>query len=159
MTKSKSVIYRGGIAVFHIPDHWIEEHRPDGGSTFYSDSPDSGTLRLNVLGFESKDTSAMQMAETVFRSGEVIRTRCGLPLRRSEKIAEENGEVLHITKWEVAVPISPSSLRLAVFSFTILAKQRSDPAFISEISMLEKGISEGQYSRDKGETRTHGTSN
>lgn len=57
MTNLKHIKYRGGIAEFQIPSHWREEYEPGGGGTFYEDSPDSGTLRLNVLSLSSKDTS------------------------------------------------------------------------------------------------------
>ena len=50
----KQVSYRGGIIKFEIPDHWVEEYGENGGGTFYEDAPDSATLRLNLLTFESE---------------------------------------------------------------------------------------------------------
>src|SRR5688500_12624369 len=116
MVNSKTINYRGGIAQFAIPAHWREEYEPEGGGPFDADAPDSGTLRLSVLSFESKDTPAEQMAATAFRDGVVSSTIGGLPLRREERTADEDGERLHIVRWEVAIPVAPKSLRLAIFS-------------------------------------------
>lgn len=150
MTNLKIIKYRGGIAEFTIPAHWREEYEPEGGGTFYEDSPDSGTLRLNVLSFESKDTPAEQMAATAFRDGMISATNGGLPLRREEKAAEENGENLHIVSWEVAVPVPPRSLRLAIFSYTILERQLQDPAFVAQIQRLQRSIEQASYSQVAG---------
>lgn len=150
MSNFKTITYRGGIAQFAIPAHWREEYEPAGGGTFYEDSPDSGTLRLNVLSFESKDTPAEQMAATAFRDGVILSTTSGLPLRREEKAAEENGERLHIVRWEVAIPVAPKSLRLAIFSYTILESQLRDSVFAEEIQELEKSIKQASYSQASG---------
>jgi hypothetical protein len=147
MNQLKSINYRGGIVTFSIPANWVEEYEPDGGGTFYDDAPDSGTLRLNVLSFDSDATPADQMAATVFRDGASGITASALPIRREEKTTVENGDMLHITKWEVAIPVLPRSLRLAVFSYTILLNQKSDPAFVREISLIEKSIREAHYSQ------------
>lgn len=150
MTNLKTIRYRGGIAEFTIPSNWREGYEPGGGGTFYADSPDSGTLRLNVLSFESQDTPAEQMAATAFRDGKVSATTSGFPLHREEKTAEENGESLHIISWEVAIPVPPKSLRLAIFSYTILKKQLKDSAFIAEIEQLQRSIEQAVYSQAAG---------
>ncbi len=45
----KKITYRGGLISFQIPKDWIEEYEENGGGTFYEDSQESGTLRINVL--------------------------------------------------------------------------------------------------------------
>lgn len=150
MDRLKRIVYRGGIAEFDIPAGWREEYEPLGGATFYDDRPDSGTLRLSVLGFKSKDTPAERMAATAFRDGRVESTRGGLPLRLAETETEEDGELLHIYKWEVAVPAPPNSLRLALFSYTILASQKSDAAFLAEVALLDSSIREATFSQEPG---------
>jgi hypothetical protein len=64
---SKRVVYRGGIASFDLPASWVEEYEAAGGGTFYEDRPDSGTLRLNVLGFDSESTPAQEMAVSALK--------------------------------------------------------------------------------------------
>jgi len=152
MSELKRIAYRGGIVSFDIPANWHEEYEPAGGATFYEDRPDSGTLRLNVLGAESENMPAEQMAATAFRTGVVEATQAGHPLRREEKETTENGELLHIYRWEIAVPVEPRHLRLAIFSYTILARQKSDPAFVAEVNRLDSSIRAASYSREPGET-------
>jgi hypothetical protein len=151
MSDLKTIKYRGGIAEFAIPAHWREEYEPLGGAMFYEDSTDSGTLRLSVLGFESDDTSAERMAATALRGGAVSAAARGFPLQREERTVEENGETLYIIRWQVAIPVPPRSLRLAIFSYTILLSQREDPKFAAEIDLLHGSISEGNYSQEQGE--------
>lgn len=150
MANLKTIRYRGGIAEFTIPSHWREEYEPGGGGTFYEDSPGSGTLRLNVLSFESQNTPAEQMAATAFRDGKVWATTSGLPLRCEENAAEENGESLHIVSWEVAIPVPPKSLRLAIFSYTIIKKELQNPAIIAEIKQLQRSVEQARYSQAAG---------
>lgn len=149
MSQLKRIVYRGGVAEFVIPTTWREEYEPAGGATFYEDNPESGTLRLNVLGVESENTPAEQMAATAFRSGVVESTRTGLPLHREEKEAEENGELLYIYRWEVAVPVQPRHLRLAIFSYTILASQKY-PLFVAQVATLDSSIREASFSQELG---------
>jgi hypothetical protein len=151
MSALKTIQYRGGVAEFVIPAHWRAEYEPTGGGTFYEDAPESGTLRLSVLGFESKDTPAEQMAERAFRDGVLERTLCGFPIQREERSVAENGETLHITRWNVAIPVPPRSLRLAIFSYTILLSQKDEPAFVAEVALLHESIKQASYSQERGE--------
>lgn len=147
----KTINYRGGIVVFSIPRNWREEYEPAGGATFYEDSPDSGTLRLNVLGFESENAPAKQMSATAFRTGTVESTLSGFPIRREEKEVEENGERLRIYRWEIAVPVEPRHLRVAIFSYTILANQESAPAIVADVALLDSCIRAASFSQQLGE--------
>jgi hypothetical protein len=156
MTKKKMIKYRGGIAEFAIPSHWHEEYEPEGGGTFYADSPDSGTLRLNVISCVSKDTPAEQIAAIYFRDGTVKTTNEGFPLRRREKAVEEDGERLHIVSWKVAIPVPPKSLRVALFTYTILKKQKDDPPFIAEMQELERSIEQSSFSQEPGVSGDYG---
>jgi hypothetical protein len=45
----EKIVYRGGIAHFHVPTSWVEEYEPAGGGTFYENKPGTGTLRVNVM--------------------------------------------------------------------------------------------------------------
>lgn len=111
MSTLKTIQYRGRVAEFVIPAHWHAEYEPTGGGTFYEDASESGTLRLNVLGFESTDTPAEQMAERAFRDGVIERTSCGFPIQREESIKQasysqargEAGESACVVRAEQAV--------------------------------------------------------
>ena len=148
---TKQICYRGGIARFVIPATWNEEYDPPGGATFYEDRPDSGTLRLSVLQFESKgsETCEQMIASLILRSGyESLRDE--LAVRHYAKSTVEDDEQLQIHYWEVGVPIEPNSVRLAIFSYTILASQAEDHAVLEEIELLDHSIRDAEYSRDAG---------
>jgi len=51
----KTINYRGGLISFEIPKHWVEEFEESGGGTFFEDTPNSGTLRVNVLTIKAKE--------------------------------------------------------------------------------------------------------
>jgi hypothetical protein len=79
----KTVNYRGGVVSFEIPEHWKEEYEPKGGGTFYEDRPDSGTLRLHVLGFSS--TSGRSSEDTLSQLNakeQLEKLKCGLHVKR-----------------------------------------------------------------------------
>jgi hypothetical protein len=151
MSSLKSISYRGGIARFEIPSSWKEEYEPAGGATFYEDKPDSGTLRLNVLGFSSngQQTGEEMIADVIAKSGFRPLHR-GLAMRRYVKISEEDGEQLSIHYWEIAVPIEGCGVRLAVFSYTTLASQANDPQTQCEINLLARCIESADFSREQG---------
>ncbi|HSI65722.1 MAG TPA: hypothetical protein VLE43_21530, partial [Candidatus Saccharimonadia bacterium] len=71
MWETKTVTYRGGVVVFDLPARWVEEYEPSGGGTFYEDTPQSGTLRLSVLGFQiaQHQTLSEQVALIMERDG------------------------------------------------------------------------------------------
>ncbi|MFN6312824.1 MAG: hypothetical protein ACK56X_04440 [Planctomyces sp.] len=147
--KLKTVAYRGGIAKFSIPDSWLEENEPSGGATYYEDREDSGTLRLNVLQFESKEPSEM-MIQDLIRNQNYEPLQDELAIRRETESTSENGETLDIYSWNVAVPVPPNTVRLAVFSYTILQSQLSESPFQREIEVLDNSFRHAEYSKDAG---------
>ena len=66
----KTISYRGGVVTFQIPSTWIEEYEEQGGGTFYEDSPDSGTLRLNVMTFKTPQSSDQERAIETLQRGD-----------------------------------------------------------------------------------------
>lgn len=151
MSELKSICYRGGIACFEIPNSWKEEYDPAGGATFYEDTANSGTLRLNVISFDSngKETSEEMIASLIKTSG-YKSLHEGLAIKQYVTSATENDEQLQIYFWEVAVPVKPCSARLAIFSYTMLASQANDRVFRAEIELVETSVRNGEYSRAKG---------
>lgn len=147
---SKTISYRGGIVTFSLPRAWQEEYEPSGGGTFYDSRQDSGTLRLNVLSFESKGTPANQMALAAFPAGSFELIGKGFPLRKAVEKATEDNEALHIHKWDVAVPVPPNSLRLVLFSYTILASQETEVETKAELSLINNSVRAAAFSQAAG---------
>ena len=119
----KLINYRGGVVRFSLPIGWVEEYEPLGGGTFYEDRLDSGTLRLNVLEFESPDKSAEDMAQQALQAFETILLPSGFQMRKRVAPAIENNEALNIHRWEVAVPVhclvAPAMVHAAVKKDTL----------------------------------------
>ena len=156
MQPLKSINYRGGIVKFEVPTSWMEEYEPLGGATFYEDQPDSGTLRLNVLSLGSNGTMSGEamVADLIARSGYTA-LHDGLAIRKYVKECNEAGEQLQMTYWEVAIPVEASSVRLAIFSFTILNSQAADPQMQEQMELLARSILSAEYSRAQGEAGEH----
>ena|SRR5947208_9830359 len=141
----KTINYRGGIVTFRIPSNWREESEPQGGGTFYDDSPDSGTLRLNIITAKAPMPITAQSGPDILaglvRTAEVAESlpnNCALA--RYEQRAEEQGHPLLITYWSIAQPLPPNHARVATFSYTMRAHQRNDPQFQAELDMLDREI-------------------
>lgn len=151
MSKTKAISYRGGIVTFTVPQAWSEEHEPDGGATFYEDHPDAGTLRLSVISFTSKkNESAQEMALSTFAAGSFELLPSGFPLRYEVKEGAEDGEKLLLHFWSVAVPVPPSSARVALFSYTIVKGQENEPRIKQELAFLHKSIRSAVFSTEAG---------
>ncbi|MFN6022781.1 MAG: hypothetical protein ACK49E_01370, partial [Planctomyces sp.] len=73
-----------------------------------------------------------------------------LASRRETESTSENGETLDIYSWNVAVPVPPNTVRLAVFSYTILQSQLSESPFQREIEVLDNSFRHAEYSKDAG---------
>ncbi len=151
----KDIVYRGGVVVFRLPVDWFEEYEPSGGGTFYENRPDSGTLRLHVFEFEgSSETTAEEMiAHTrppIVPSGTSEVIQDGLVLQHYIKHAEENGEALHLYRWEVHIPVQPRTRRVACFTHTIVAGQEKRKRIAHELEMIDRSVREAFFGRDLG---------
>ncbi len=144
----KQIVYRGGIVNFRIPNSWLEEYEPDGGGTFYEDSPDSGTMRLNVITFESPDEITVEAVAETFKNskrGDVAVLPNGNVVQKYTKSVTEDEEELLIYYWDVGNPVPPRSARVALFSYTILASQATDGKFVAELKMLNEEIAAAKF--------------
>jgi hypothetical protein len=157
MTALKTVRYRGGVLTFSIPASWCEEYEPEGGATFYEDRPDSSTLRLNVMTMEAppnmRELSAMQALSDSEEGGDGRQIRAlpdGNAVARYMQTPVEEGKQLHIHFWEVASPSPPRHMRLAVFSYTILASQASSDSIRQELELLDGLITKAQFAKELG---------
>lgn len=152
----KLINYRGGIARFYLPSSWVEEYEPAGGGTFYDDKPDSGTLRINVITAE-KQARDSEPAESVDELiADISETKAvkqlpgGAAIAHSVQTGEEDGQDLLFNVWHIGVPVTLTSVRIITFTYTILASQEADPEVQKEIAMLNRSISAGEYSSERG---------
>jgi hypothetical protein len=150
---TKTIEYRGGVVSLEIPAHWKEEYEPKGGGTFYEDRPDSGTLRLNVLSFARRDgrSSEDTLRELIEKEPQET-LGCGFPLKRYMKPGTENGETLHLYRWEVSVPVPPNEWRIVCFVHTIVAGQESDPRIKCELDLIDEIVRSARFSTARGVT-------
>jgi hypothetical protein len=149
----KKIKYRGGLVTFRVPRAWVEELEPDGGGTFYEDTPESPALRLNVITAQSPSPVDASTVVDLLRSRSQWRE---VPVRSLPggnacvaytETAEEQGIPLLIHYWEVANAVPPNHIRIAVFSFTTEAN-RAEPA--PELSWLDREICDARFAPELG---------
>jgi hypothetical protein len=161
MTPLKTIKYRGGVVTFSIPATWHEEYEPEGGGTFYEDRPDSGTLRLNVITAEAPDNMQELSAYKALLDSQGPGVHQITPLSNGNAVARyvhmptEKGKQLQIHYWEVASSLPPRHMRIAVFSYTILANQASDAYIQKDLELLNKCITESVFSQKAGISGTY----
>lgn len=147
----KTIDYRNGLVRFRIPTQWIEEYEDGGGSTFYADDPDSPTLRLNVLTFQSPrpvdeitpSELLSSRAEKIHQS--IVQLDTGNAVIAYNQSSEEDGHALLIFYWELANAVPPAHGRLAIFSLTILESQQDDPDIIETIQMVDREVKASEF--------------
>jgi len=151
---SKTISYRGGLVAFEIPNTWTDEYDRDGGGTFYSKDPGSGTLRLNVLSVaRNTPTSLADAAKEIFRGGDHQTLPSGNPVRRFVKRVEERGTPLELHRWEVLVPVSSIQLRLACFTHAVLASQSDSVQATRELAIIESAVSTARFATAPAQVR------
>jgi hypothetical protein len=152
----KEIVYRGGLVTFAIPANWIEEYGDDGGGIFFEDYRDSGTLRLNVLTFESNEQSDNIDVDTLVkekakeRGGIAIILDEGNALVRYDEQSIENGEQITLRYWSVYNPVPPNHVRVAVFSYTLLSSQFTKSRYVKELEMLDREIAKIRFATSLG---------
>lgn len=151
----KSINYRG-ILSFRIPTSWMDEYEETGGGIFYLDLPDSATLAVNVLTFESSGIFESLSAENFIKTRiKDINTELNLLDNGNASIAywkhaSEEGNELAIKYWEIANIIQPNHIRIAIFSYTLLKKQAQDKYYLDEINSLNHEILSCKFSPSMG---------
>ncbi len=151
MLPLKTIVYRGGIARFQIPASWVEEYEPRGGGTFYEPGDDTGTLRINVLGFEwpaeseNVDRTAFEILALTRNIDEIELLPRGTPVARSVNQENENDVLLRIYNWQICLCVPPMSYRMVVFTYTIIEGQHLDPKMQEELQLLDRLIVAGEY--------------
>ena len=156
----KTIVYRGGVVTFRIPDHWREEYSDIEGGTFYRDHPHSGTLRLSIVTATSpkqaQSRSAFEVLQGIannFRNEGIEGTtkgrKDGNAVFKYEDAGSEQGMRPTIFYWIVANAL-PRQVRIATFSYTILAKQRNQLQIQHDLEMLDAEIDAALFSPQLG---------
>jgi hypothetical protein len=156
----KLISYRGGVVRFAIPDAWLEEYEEEGGATFYDDRPDAGILRLNVITAQEPPNAAMRSGTdrllAIFKKSPRTPTASlrvldnGNVLYAYTDQAFEDGEDLLMYFWEIANRIDENHIRLAIFSFAILASQDANMQTTQQIAMLHQELSRAEFTKCLG---------
>jgi hypothetical protein len=153
----KEIVYRGGLVKFFVPESWIEEYEPSGGGTFHENSPNSGTLRLNVI---TATTPKEVDTDTAF---EALKLNKDATPEFSKRLPNGNavgswvthgtdrGEAISQFWWEVVNPVPPHHIRLANFSYTVLATQEKLPNVVNEVKLLNDSIEQLVFYPSLGE--------
>ena len=154
----KTIAYRGGVITFRIPARWREEYSEFDGGLFYEDRSDLGrTLRLKIVTMKSpKELGAgsgaevLQVIVTKLKTDGVkctIETRNdGNAILKYEEDTSERGAGLTIFYWVIANSMPPRHARVATFSYTIRADERSESTVVRDLAMLEAEIGAATFS-------------
>ncbi len=157
----KTIAYRGGVVTFRIPAHWREKYTDDEGGMFYPLHPGSGILRLTILTVtaprELQSDSAVDIVQSFVRAmksdgveGTTQVRKDGNAVFKYEQAGSERGANLEIFYWIVANPLPPRRARVAIFSYTILARRRNQPRVRRDLEMLEAEIEAAVFSPEPG---------
>lgn len=149
----KLINYRGGIARFYLPSSWVEEYDQDGTGTFYEDKPDASTFRISVMGIMDDSGRAQTVDAVIAQISEaesVERLPGGIAIAQSSCLTNKDGDELLIYTWYIGVPLAAAEFRIVIFTYAILAVHESEPYALQEIAMLNRSISEGEYSAARG---------
>jgi hypothetical protein len=154
----KQIDYRGGIVRFLIPETWVEEYEDAGGGAFYEDRPGSGTLRLNVISAkkpaDAPDAGSALMAFMDRKRPPDSSLRIvgnGNILCRYTKTVTEDGQEFVMHYWEIGNTVDPTNVRLAIFSFAVLASHSSFGDTLRDLAMLEEQLAAAEFYEGLGE--------
>lgn len=152
----KTIRYRGGIVTFRIPSHWVEEYEEEGGGTFFDDVDEGGTLRLSVITFATKkpvtSTTGRDLLEKTDepQKSAVIDLGGGNFLITYVQETEEEGEALTLYYWQIANPVPPKHMRMALFSYTVLTEMRDEERVVAERTILDAEIRRSTFAAEVG---------
>jgi hypothetical protein len=149
----KTIVYRGGVVRFRIPAGWQEEYEPAGGGMFYAPGEDTGTLRLNIttarIGADSplypvNVHDALKHFATEHHV-EVRVLRPDVAMIRFDLRTSERGKPIVIRNWQIAHAISKEHLRIALFTYTMLAKEFDGAQAQEEMNLLDRELSVAEF--------------
>ncbi|MGH7868245.1 MAG: hypothetical protein ACREP9_11640, partial [Candidatus Dormibacteraceae bacterium] len=83
---------------------------------------------------------------------EIRRLTNGNALAKYVRQEVDRGVPLKIHYWELAGPLPPRHMRLALFSYTIRADEAGEPATISDLEVLDQCVAQAEFAKNLGVT-------
>lgn len=135
------VNFRDGTLLFRLPKDWIAQYKPDGGAEFRS-SRGEGLLVLNVLEFDAPDPVTPNHGFDLLANYGGHEGREILQLNNGNTLVayRENAQGVTAFAWDVVIPVPPSTLRLAGFSYFVPESGSDTPEIEQVVSMLTAEI-------------------
>jgi predicted PhzF superfamily epimerase YddE/YHI9 len=124
MVKLRSIELADQQLRLRVPADWVETKEEDGGTAFYDEKQDQGTLRVKVMTFTTEDdlSGHSALGELGAIEAEPDQTLEALPngnaVRFHRETADGSGARTSFFVWLLASIDPPHRMRLAVFSFT-----------------------------------------
>lgn len=153
----KKIHYHGGLIRFDIPQDWIEEEEPDGGTMFYAPGPDTGTFRPSVITASSpKDLDATE-EKNILQGIRGINPDTIRKLPNGSFMAEgldrtsEGGVPITLYWWYRTHFVDAKHIRIASFSYTVRTEAERNQATLSDLATLSRSIEEAEFHPELGE--------
>ena len=126
---------------------------------FYNPAEESGTLHLRVMLLETpvaspvnKDSAADALADRAEKYRvPIVPLRDGLAMISYDALSEEKGQSLKHRHWLIAQCLPPKNVRVAVFSYTLLAKQFDDPSSATELALVGREVAAAELAPEVGQ--------
>lgn len=153
----KEINYREGVLKFNIPAIWEEVYEEDGGGLFYEDTPDAGTLHLNIITLQTPPDLTENLAVEALSSvtdvgiNDIEMLSNGNALARSIQRTQEQGIDITSHWWYIVNQIPPNYMRMANFSYTIVSAQENTDSFNNELNLLDGLIKNAVFHPDLAE--------
>jgi len=133
--------------IFFFPSNWVVEDEKGIQGIFYEDRDDSGTLRVSVFEYKSKnETERNQKIKNALLPGDIETLAKGVYLKTEVSDGLEEGEKLSLYRWLVALALPDNLFRLVIFTHTIVEGQESDKTIEKELEIVNKAVRNAEFS-------------
>jgi hypothetical protein len=144
-TELRDVVVERGLLRFRVPATWIGTKEEDGTEAFCEGDGEAGILRVKVMTFTSPDvlTPPVALAELKAMEAQPGQRLETLPngnaFRAHTETLDTEGEATTLHVWMLASIEPPHRMRLAVFSFAVLAGAEDDGAILATLEREIRG--------------------
>jgi len=150
-TMFKTINYQGGLVSFKIPENWVEHLEENGGGTFYEDTPNSGTLRVNVLTLSNKQASGNPLDD--LKDGQKKSDQKEYSKDNGDKVLEyvertkENDIPITIFTFICSHKTTQKEFLVAIFTWTIETRFEKQDNHIREWNMIQTQLQQVKFGR------------